>query len=61
MPADELPRNADGKDASSKLSQGLKSCRDMVANYREMLGAGATAAAADPDLDAPEAEGSEKA
>ena len=27
----------DGQEASSRLDQGLKSCRAMVANYRMML------------------------
>lgn len=30
-------REPDGKEASSRLDQGLKSCRAVVANYRVML------------------------
>jgi hypothetical protein len=34
---DELPRDADVEQVNSQLSEGLKTCRSVVANYRMML------------------------
>ena len=33
----ERPLTAEGEEASSRLNEGLKTCRAMVANYRAML------------------------
>jgi hypothetical protein len=38
---EQAGRQADVDELSAQLSQGLKTCRTMVANYRAMLGAGA--------------------
>jgi hypothetical protein len=35
--AENGPRDADFESASSRLTQGLKACQTMVANYRAML------------------------
>ncbi len=37
MPEIERPQVGEGEEASSKLNEGLKTCRAMVANYRAML------------------------
>jgi hypothetical protein len=35
---DDLLRSAEGDEASSKLNEGLKSCKAVLASYRAMLG-----------------------
>ena len=37
MPAREPPREADDEDASARLSEGLKTCRSVLANYKALL------------------------
>ncbi len=37
MSGEERSRVADADEASTKLNEGLKTCRAMVANYRAML------------------------
>ena len=37
MVDDGNPQVADAEEASSRLNEGLKTCRAMVANYRAML------------------------
>ena len=39
MPGYQDPHGESVEDVRSKLAEGLKSCRAMVANYRAMLGA----------------------
>jgi hypothetical protein len=41
VPSEDHGRQANVDELSSQLSEGLKTCRTMVANYRAMLGAGA--------------------
>ena len=45
------PQEVEIEQANAKLSEGLKSCRSVVENYRSMLGAGEAA----NDGDAPAA------
>ena len=37
MSSEDHPREAEFEEASTKLSEGLRSCRAMVADYRAML------------------------
>jgi hypothetical protein len=37
VPGEEIPHPMDGDQASSKLDEGLKTCRTIVANYRAMI------------------------
>ncbi len=37
MSGGEDPRDADFEEANVQLSQGLKCCRSVIANYRSML------------------------
>jgi len=37
MSGDELPPNAEVEEIGMSITDGLKSCRSMVANYRAMI------------------------
>jgi hypothetical protein len=37
VPAREPPREEDDEDASARLSDGLKTCRSVLANYKALL------------------------
>ena len=38
VPEQNTPSDVEGADASHRLNEGLKCCRSMVNDYREMIG-----------------------
>ena len=52
---DEPPRDADVDEVNSRLNEGLRNCRSVVANYRNLLAVN-DAAAANDDEDPDRAE-----